>query len=50
VPDTFFDDADEVMLVDVPADDLLARLKAGKVYVPGTDRERFAKLLPQRAT
>ena len=34
VPDTFFDDADEVMLVDIPADDLLARLKAGKVYVP----------------
>ncbi|HET7031902.1 MAG TPA: DUF4118 domain-containing protein, partial [Casimicrobiaceae bacterium] len=34
VPDTFFDDADEVMVVDIPADDLLARLKAGKVYVP----------------
>jgi two-component system sensor histidine kinase KdpD len=34
VPDTFFDDADEVMLVDIPADDLLARLRAGKVYVP----------------
>ena len=34
VPDTFFDDADEVMLVDIPADDLLARLKAGKVYLP----------------
>ena len=34
VPDTFFDEADEVMLVDIPADDLLARLKAGKVYVP----------------
>ncbi len=34
VPDTFFDDADEVMLVDIPADDLLARLKAGKVYIP----------------
>ena len=34
VPDTFFDDANEVILVDIPADDLLARLKAGKVYVP----------------
>ena len=34
VPDTFFDNADEVMLVDIPADDLLARLAAGKVYVP----------------
>ncbi len=34
VPDTFFDNADEVMLVDIPADELLARLAAGKVYVP----------------
>src|ERR1700690_1427153 len=34
VPDTVFDDADEVVLVDIPADELLARLKAGKVYVP----------------
>jgi two-component system sensor histidine kinase KdpD len=34
VPDTVFDAADEVVLVDIPADELLARLKAGKVYVP----------------
>src|SRR5450432_1640140 len=34
LPDTFFDRADEVVLVDTPADELLARLKAGKVYVP----------------
>jgi two-component system sensor histidine kinase KdpD len=33
VPDTVFDAADEVVLVDIPADELLARLKAGKVYV-----------------
>jgi two-component system sensor histidine kinase KdpD len=33
LPDTFFDRADEVILVDVPADELLGRLKAGKVYV-----------------
>jgi len=33
VPDTVFDDADEVVLVDIPADELLERLKAGKVYV-----------------
>ncbi|MQA21411.1 two-component system sensor histidine kinase KdpD [Rugamonas rivuli] len=32
VPDTVFDQADEVVLVDVPADELLARLKSGKVY------------------
>ena len=34
VPDFFFDKADEVIVVDVSADDLLARLKAGKVYLP----------------
>jgi two-component system sensor histidine kinase KdpD len=32
VPDTVFDEADEVVLVDIPADELLARLKGGKVY------------------
>jgi two-component system sensor histidine kinase KdpD len=32
VPDTVFDLADEVVLVDIPADELLARLKSGKVY------------------
>jgi len=34
LPDTVFDAADEVVLVDIPADELLARLKAGKVYIP----------------
>src|SRR6202042_818506 len=34
VPDTAFDAANEVVLVDLPADELLARLKAGKVYLP----------------
>ncbi|MEO8936277.1 MAG: DUF4118 domain-containing protein [Burkholderiaceae bacterium] len=34
VPDTFFDRADEVMLVDIPADELLKRLSEGKVYLP----------------
>ena len=33
IPDTVFDAADEVVMVDIPADELLARLKAGKVYV-----------------
>jgi two-component system sensor histidine kinase KdpD len=32
VPDTVFDEADEVVLVDIPADELLSRLKGGKVY------------------
>lgn len=35
IPDRFFDDADEVRLVDLPPDDLLKRLEAGKIYLPG---------------
>jgi two-component system sensor histidine kinase KdpD len=42
VPDSFFDQADEVVMVDVSADDLLARLAAGKVYLP-EHVERAAK-------
>lgn len=34
VPDTVFEDADEVELVDLPPDELLNRLKEGKVYLP----------------
>ncbi len=34
VPDDVFDAADEVMLVDLSADELLRRLKEGKVYLP----------------
>ncbi len=34
VPDRVFDSADEVVLVDLPPDDLLQRLKEGKVYLP----------------
>lgn len=34
VPDRVFDEADEVVLVDLPPDDLLQRLKEGKVYLP----------------
>ena len=34
VPDTVLDDADELILVDVTPDELLTRLKAGKVYLP----------------
>ena len=34
VPDRIFEQADEVELIDLPPDDLIARLKAGKVYVP----------------
>ena len=34
VPDTVLDEADEVILVDVTPDELIARMKAGKVYLP----------------
>jgi two-component system sensor histidine kinase KdpD len=34
LPDRVFDEADEVMLVDLPPDELLSRLKEGKVYMP----------------
>jgi two-component system, OmpR family, sensor histidine kinase KdpD len=34
LPDHVFDKADDVELIDLPPDDLLARLRAGKIYVP----------------
>jgi len=34
VPDSVFDSADEVKLVDLPPDDLLQRLREGRVYLP----------------
>jgi two-component system, OmpR family, sensor histidine kinase KdpD len=34
VPDTVFDEADDVVLVDITPDELLRRLKEGKVYLP----------------
>src|SRR5262245_51419206 len=34
VPDSVFDRADEVELIDLPAEDLRQRLKEGKVYLP----------------
>ena len=43
LPDTFFDRTDEVVMVDTPADELIERLHAGKVYLPAqaeSDRQR----------
>jgi two-component system sensor histidine kinase KdpD len=34
LPDRVFDEADDIELVDLPPDDLLARLRAGKIYIP----------------
>ncbi|MBI3818152.1 MAG: sensor histidine kinase KdpD [Planctomycetes bacterium] len=33
VPDSIFDEADEVELIDLPPDELLSRLQAGKIYI-----------------
>ncbi len=41
VPDTVMERADEVELVDLPPDELLVRLKEGKVYLP--DQARHAR-------
>lgn len=42
VPDRLFDEAHEVVVVDLPPDELLDRLKLGKVYIP-EQAERAAK-------
>ena len=34
LPDRVLDQADEIVLVDLPPDDLLVRLREGKVYIP----------------
>jgi len=39
VPDSVLDQADEIELADLPPDELLQRLKEGKVYVPDLARE-----------
>ncbi len=35
IPDSAFDAADDVLLVDLPPEELRQRLRAGKVYLPG---------------
>jgi len=39
VPDTVYEDADEIELVDLPPDELLIRLKEGKIYLPQQAQE-----------
>jgi two-component system sensor histidine kinase KdpD len=34
IPDTFLDEADEVQVIDIPWDELIQRLREGKVYIP----------------
>jgi two-component system sensor histidine kinase KdpD len=35
VPDSILENADQVQLIDIPPEDLIKRLKEGKVYIPG---------------
>lgn len=43
VPDALFDKADEISLVDIPSEELLKRLKAGKVYIAPDAKKRAAQ-------
>jgi two-component system sensor histidine kinase KdpD len=47
LPDHVFDEADDIELIDLPPDDLLARLRAGKIYIAdqaSTAVERFFRM------
>ena len=51
VPDRVFEDADEIVLVDLPTEELLKRLAEGKVYVPDmADRARKRFFKPENLT
>lgn len=39
VPDKILEDADEIVVVDLPAEELIERLKEGKVYLPENARQ-----------
>lgn len=43
VPDTVFDNADDIVLIDLPTDELLKRLREGKVYVTELVQKRAAE-------
>src|SRR5688572_4926788 len=43
VPDTFFDSAEETIMVDMSADELLSRLRQGKVHVPELETSSAGK-------
>ena len=48
VPDSVFDRADAIELIDLTPDDLIQRLKEGKVYVP-KQAERALNIISRRA-
>jgi two-component system sensor histidine kinase KdpD len=41
VPDTFFDTADETVMVDMSADELLVRLRKGKVHITDVEKPKL---------
>ncbi|MBP2637954.1 MAG: kdpD 3 [Firmicutes bacterium] len=43
VPDQFLENADRIQLIDIPADELIKRLKEGKVYIPGQAEQALKK-------
>jgi two-component system sensor histidine kinase KdpD len=43
VPDEFVKNADEIKLIDIPPEELIQRLKEGKVYVPDLAQEAIRK-------
>lgn len=43
VPDIFLKSAFQIQLVDIPPEELIQRLKDGKVYVPGMDEEALRR-------
>ena len=43
VPDYVIDQADKVKLIDIPSEDLIERLKEGKVYIPGQAEQALRK-------
>lgn len=43
VPDYILEQADKVQLIDIPSEDLIERLKEGKVYVPGQAEQALRK-------
>jgi two-component system sensor histidine kinase KdpD len=40
VPDRVLDEASEIEVIDLPPDELLTRLKEGKVYIPDQAKEQ----------
>ena len=48
VPDSMLDQAAEITLVDIPPEELLQRLRQGKVYIPEQAAWAAAEILPAR--